>query len=76
MKEVSIEALTPGMTLGRSISSPDGKIVLSQGTVITEFWLTRIKQWNLGTVMVTEQTGQEEISEAELAHLLQQAGTV
>lgn len=42
---VEVKALVPGMILEEELQSPDGKILLGQGTVLTSHWIGRITSW-------------------------------
>jgi putative nucleotidyltransferase with HDIG domain len=64
-------ALAPGMILNEAVCSPDGKIVLGRGTVLTDYWIKRLSAW--GVIRVdTRAEHAASLDEDELNRILQQ----
>lgn len=53
MKVMPINEVREKMVLQEAISSPDGNMVLGQGTVLTEHWIAKIKDWEIDCVQVS-----------------------
>lgn len=53
MRVLALSEVEENMVLEESISSPDGNMVLGQGTVLTAQWINRIKDWEIDRVKVT-----------------------
>ena len=54
MKAVSVERLEPGMTLARTVTNEDMVIVLSEGTVLTNAHITRLKSLDVPVVHIKD----------------------
>ena len=54
MKAVSIERLEAGMTLARTVTNDDMVIVLSEGTLLTEAHITRLKSIDIPVVYIKD----------------------
>ena len=54
MKAVSIERLEPGMTLARTVTNGDMVIVLSEGTLLNEAHITRLKFLDVPVVYIKD----------------------
>lgn len=54
MKAVSIERLEPGMTLARTVTNGDMVIVLSEGTVLANAHITRLKTLDVPVVYIKD----------------------
>ena len=54
MKAVSIERLEPGMTLARTVTNEDMVIVLSEGTVLANAHITRLKSLDIPVVYIKD----------------------
>lgn len=65
--EIAVPQLSPGMTLDQDIISPDERIALGRGTVLTQPWIERIRTWGLGQVKITStksaQSGSPSVSD-------------
>ena len=54
LKAVSIERLEPGMTLARTVTNEDMVIVLSEGTVLANAHITRLKSLDIPVVYIKD----------------------
>ena len=54
MKAVSVERLEPGMTLARTVTNEDMVIVLSEGTVLSNAHITRLKSLDVPVVHIKD----------------------
>ena len=54
MKAVSVERLEPGMTLARTVTNEDMIIVLSEGTILTNAHITRLKSLDIPVVHIKD----------------------
>ena len=54
MKAVSIERLEPGMTLARTVTNDDMIIVLSEGTLLNDSHITRLKMLDIPVVYIKD----------------------
>ncbi|WP_312561374.1 HD-GYP domain-containing protein [Anaerospora sp.] len=72
MQEIAIGALKPGMELAQQISSPDEKISLGQGAILTEAWISKFKEWGRSSVRIACQNRHTGAGAQELDVLLQQ----
>lgn len=52
MKELAVGTLKPGMRLAQQVQSPDDKIVLGQGTILTEAWIIKLQEWGRRSVRI------------------------
>lgn len=68
VKAVSVEDLQPGMVLARTLTNDDMVVVLSEGTVLAEAHMTRLKVLNIPVVYVKD--------EYELSKIYRTATTV
>ena len=59
MKVMPINELREKMVLQEAVSSPDGNMILGQGTVLTEHWITRLKDWEIECVKVSQPKADE-----------------
>jgi hypothetical protein len=59
-KFVKVAALAPQMVLGRCVTDSNGKIVLADGTVVTEKIIHRLQLWDIDEVCITCQSNEEE----------------
>lgn len=66
---VSVDYLVPGMILNQTVHSPDGKITLGQGTVLTKSWIDKLAAWGINKVTIGENPVSL-IDEDELQNLL------
>lgn len=66
---VSVDYLVPGMILNQAVHSPDGKLTLGQGTVLTKAWIDKLVIWGVDEVTIDESTAGL-IGEDELQNLL------
>lgn len=58
MRLVKLEQCQPGTQLGKSIYQDSGRVLLAQGTYLTDSLLARLKQLNIGAIYI-----QDELSE-------------
>jgi HD-GYP domain-containing protein (c-di-GMP phosphodiesterase class II) len=72
VQEIAIGALKPGMELAQKISSPDEKISLGQGAILTEAWISKFKEWGRSSVRIACQNRHTGAGAQELDVLLQQ----
>lgn len=72
MQEIAIGALRPGMRLAQQIHSPDEKMSLGQGTVLTELWIRKLKEWGRNSVRIACALPQTDQGFGELDALLHQ----
>lgn len=72
MQEIAIGALKPGMRLAQQINSPDERMSLGQGTVLTELWIRKLKEWGRSSVRIACKSPQADEGSGELESLLQQ----
>jgi len=54
VKPYSIDAAEPGMEIGRMVLTQDDKVILSEGTILTESMLQGLRFWNINTVFIKE----------------------
>lgn len=52
MLEIAVSEVIPGMVLGQKLVSPDGKIRLGQGSVLSQCWISRLRKWKIKEVIV------------------------
>ncbi|MDY6295048.1 MAG: phosphohydrolase, partial [Schwartzia succinivorans] len=55
MRSVSLEELSPGMILARSIINDDMVVVLSEGTLLTKAHITRLGFLDIPTVYIKDE---------------------
>lgn len=72
MQEIAIGALRPGMQLAQQIDSPDERMSLGQGTVLTELWIRKLKEWGRSSVRIVRKNQKTNEGFGELESLLQQ----
>lgn len=72
MKEMAIGSLKPGMQLAQQVSSPDDRLSLGQGTILTEAWINKLKEWGRSSVFIACPQNSDEGTQ-DLEALLQQA---
>ncbi|NLU49682.1 MAG: HD-GYP domain-containing protein [Syntrophomonadaceae bacterium] len=63
MQRMSIEELEPGMLVGRTIVSSEGKPLLVKNTVLTEQYISRLRDLGLGSIYVKNDLTDVEIPE-------------
>lgn len=56
IKMLPINAVTSGMELGRMVLSENGKIVLSEGTVLTDNLIERLKWWDVPSLAIRKES--------------------
>lgn len=65
--EITVPQLSPGMILEQDIKSPDDRIALGRGTVLTQPWIERIRTWGIRQVKITgtksAQSGSSDVSD-------------
>ena len=54
VKPYSIDEAEPGMEIGRMVLTQDDKVILSEGTILTESMLQGLRFWNINTVFIKE----------------------
>lgn len=54
IKPYSIDELRPGMEIGRLVLTQDDKVVLSDGTILSESMIEGLKFWEINTVFIKE----------------------
>ncbi len=54
IKPYSIDELKPGMEIGRLVLTQDDKVVLSEGTILSESMIEGLKFWEINTVFIKE----------------------
>lgn len=54
VKPYSLDEAKPGMEIGRMVLTQDDKIILSEGTILTESMLQGLQFWNIRTVFIKE----------------------
>ena len=59
MSYVHLSEIKFGMILNQVLVSPDGNMVLGQGTVMNEYLLSCLKDWNVEGVDVIEEAAAE-----------------
>jgi len=52
MPKVAIDKLVPGMKLSQPLTAPNGLVLLSEGTELTDKWISRIEDMNVGFVHI------------------------
>ena len=52
MPKVTIDKLVPGMKLSHPLTAPNGLVLLSEGTELTEKWISRIGDMNVDFVHI------------------------
>jgi len=52
MPKVAIDKLVPGMKLSQPLTAPNGLVLLSEGTELTDKWISRIEDMNVDFVYV------------------------
>ena len=54
IKPYPISAVVAGMELGRMVLTHDDKVILSEGTILSESMIAGLKFWDIGTVFIKE----------------------
>lgn len=66
---MAVDMIEPGMKLGKAVMSPNGMVMLSEGTELNEKWIERIRDMNLQTVFIDAPAVQTVSREEALAQL-------
>jgi len=72
VQEIAIGALRAGMRLAQQVNSPDERMSLGQGTILTELWIGKLKEWGQSSVRIACKKTQTDEGFGELDALLQQ----
>ncbi|WP_346355539.1 HD-GYP domain-containing protein [Azotosporobacter soli] len=70
MRVLMLNEVKENMILEESISSPDGNMVLGQGTVLTTHWISRMKDWEIDRIKVTLPKAEEAFDVENLGDML------
>ncbi|TWH48326.1 HD-GYP domain-containing protein [Sporomusa sp. KB1] len=54
VKPYSLSEAKPGMEIGRMVLTPEDKVILSEGTILTDSMLQGLEFWNITTVFIKE----------------------
>ncbi len=54
VKPYSLSEAKPGMEIGRMVLTQEDKVILSEGTILTESMLQSLRVWNINTVFIKE----------------------
>lgn len=54
IKPYALGEVQPGMEIGRMVLTPDDKVILSEGTIITDSMLKGLQFWNITTVFIKQ----------------------
>lgn len=73
MSYLQLSEIKFGMTLNQVLVSPNGNMILGQGTVINEYLLSCLKEWNMKGIDVIEETAIE-INLAEIEKVISDIG--
>jgi len=69
MPKIPVAKLEPGMTLAKPIMTPNGMVMLGEGTVLTEKWVERIQDMEIPSVFIDGPPVQTVSVEDALANL-------
>jgi putative nucleotidyltransferase with HDIG domain len=58
MRLVKINSCQPGMKLGKSIYNERGKVLLTQGSELTERFLVKLKKFHIATIYIEDHTSE------------------
>ena len=59
VKPYPVNEVQPGMEVGRMVLTPDDKVILSEGTILTESMLKGLEFWNITTVFIKQPLSSE-----------------
>jgi hypothetical protein len=69
MPKIPVAKLEPGMILAKPIMTPNGMVMLGEGTVLTEKWVERIQDMGIPSVLIDGPPVQTISREDALANL-------
>ena len=54
MRLVNINSCQPGMRIGKAIYNDKGKVLLTQGSKLTERFITKLKKYHIATIYIED----------------------
>lgn len=72
IKPYPLDEIKPGMEIGRMVLTRDKKIVLSEGTILSQSMIEGLKFWDISTVFIKELLSDEPDIDFSIPETLQQ----